>query len=115
MINRNYHDPPPNWIGYETAHSIGDDHYVMWAYSAADALDPDGENVTAETARGLMEWHWDQISERWCGGFVGFRDRGIGDDRHQLVSTDPLTIAPSLLCYACPSHGFIHNGRWRPA
>lgn len=35
--------------------------------------------------------------------------------RWQLVSADPLTLAPSLLCMRCGDHGFIQNGRWVPA
>ena len=32
-----------------------------------------------------------------------------------LVSSEPLTLAPSLLCLECKHHGFIQNGRWVPA
>jgi hypothetical protein len=32
-----------------------------------------------------------------------------------LVSKDPLTLSPSLLCRACGHHGFIRDGRWHPA
>lgn len=31
-----------------------------------------------------------------------------------LVSLEPLTLSPSLLCLACQHHGYIENGRWRP-
>jgi hypothetical protein len=31
----------------------------------------------------------------------------------QLVSAEPLTISPSLLCLDCGAHGFIEGGRWR--
>ncbi len=29
-----------------------------------------------------------------------------------LVSVDPLSISPSLLCEACGTHGFITDGKW---
>jgi hypothetical protein len=35
------------------------------------------------------------------------------EDHWDLVSIDPFTIAPSLLCRRCGHHGFIENGRWR--
>ncbi len=36
-------------------------------------------------------------------------------DLWTLVSREPLTLAPSLLCRACGDHGFIREGRWVPA
>jgi hypothetical protein len=33
----------------------------------------------------------------------------------QVVSWEPLTLSPSLLCRACGDHGFIRAGRWVPA
>jgi hypothetical protein len=32
-----------------------------------------------------------------------------------LVSEDPLTLSPSLLCPICGHHGFVREGRWVPA
>lgn len=32
-----------------------------------------------------------------------------------LVSEEPLTLSPSLLCRACGHHGFVRDGRWVPA
>jgi hypothetical protein len=29
-----------------------------------------------------------------------------------VVSTDPITLTPSLLCTGCGTHGFITDGRW---
>lgn len=31
---------------------------------------------------------------------------------HQVVSMDPLTIEPSILCPDCGTHGFIRHGEW---
>jgi len=33
---------------------------------------------------------------------------------HTIVSTDPVTISPSVGCSDCGLHGFITNGRWEP-
>lgn len=35
------------------------------------------------------------------------------DAGHRVVSRDPLTIEPSILCPDCGTHGFITEGRWR--
>lgn len=32
-----------------------------------------------------------------------------------LITLDPLTITPSLLCRVCGHHGFITNGKWVPS
>ncbi|MCW2899953.1 MAG: hypothetical protein JWO67_2218 [Streptosporangiaceae bacterium] len=32
---------------------------------------------------------------------------------HQLLSEDPLTVTPSILCADCGLHGFITDGTWR--
>lgn len=42
---------------------------------------------------------------------------GAGTDRHEwtLLSEEPLTLSPSLLCPVCQHHGFIQNGVWVPA
>lgn len=31
---------------------------------------------------------------------------------HTLVSEDPITVTPSILCPDCGLHGFITDGRW---
>lgn len=32
---------------------------------------------------------------------------------HTIVSTDPVTITPSILCGDCGLHGFLTEGVWR--
>jgi hypothetical protein len=32
---------------------------------------------------------------------------------HQLLSEEPLTVSPSILCADCGLHGFITDGTWR--
>lgn len=117
-------DQPPNtWPGHESVFPIGQDHYAMWANicgTATGTRRPDGTwdrdaAMAADTAPGLMEWHWDDATGHWCGGYVGFRNRGDSAGNHELVTADPLTISPSLLCRSCPSHGFVRSGSWQPA
>ena len=38
-------------------------------------------------------------------------------DRHRgtVVSWEPLTLEPSLLCRRCGDHGWVRGGRWVPA
>lgn len=57
------------------------------------------------------------------GGVEGARscvsDEGswipVGRGQWTLVSENPLTLAPSLLCTVCGDHGFIRDGKWVPA
>lgn len=33
----------------------------------------------------------------------------------RVLSVNPLTLSPSLLCTRCKTHGFIRDGKWVPA
>lgn len=35
-------------------------------------------------------------------------------DGWDVLSWEPLTLSPSLLCRACGHHGFVQQGRWVP-
>ena len=52
----------------------------------------------------------------WCmGGFQWHKpDERIHGPLWDLVSWEPLTVSPSLLC-GCGAHGFIRDGKWIPA
>lgn len=61
----------------------------------------------------------DDIS-RTCSGAVTFdlpetSHLAADDHRWRVVSWDPLTIEPSVLCRICGDHGYIREGRWVPA
>lgn len=34
---------------------------------------------------------------------------------HTMVSEDPLTLTPSIICHQCGLHGWIRDGRWEAA
>jgi len=40
---------------------------------------------------------------------------GPGRPVWQVLSWEPLTLSPSLLCQLCGDHGFVRDGRWVPA
>lgn len=67
---------------------------------------------------GLIEEHprGDDPSRR-CAGSVRFEGSGAVEGRPvwRVVSREPLTLEPSLLCTACGNHGWIRGGRWVPA
>ena len=46
----------------------------------------------------------------WHREFIGHPDGGIVS--WELLSVDPITISPSVLCRVCGDHGFIQNGKW---
>ena len=50
-----------------------------------------------------------------CEGWVPFKDRYIEGQGWDVLSEEPLTLSPSLLCRTCGHHGFIRNGQWVPA
>ena len=54
---------------------------------------------------------------QWCRGFVDFKGSKWAlqfgpDTGWDVVSREPLTLSPSLLCRACGDHGFIREGKW---
>lgn len=109
---------------FKSGYSLGGDHYCHYQYWTKDekviglpagTLPPDGSVFI-----GIHEHHRREDGS-WCGGYVQFEnvpeahfaDVKYGtQSRHMLVSESPLTIAPSLACRTCPSHGFVRDGKW---
>jgi hypothetical protein len=57
--------------------------------------------------RNLLWLH--RCGDRWATCWI---DLASGK-RHRLVSEEPLTIKPSVLCpIGCGDHGYIRDGRW---
>jgi hypothetical protein len=71
------------------------------------------ENQAGELAGGI-HYHPRPDGSGECGGFVMFRGKGRdGEPEWDVISMDPLTLDPSLLCRSCGSHGHIINGKWK--
>lgn len=90
-------EPPENAV------DIGDGHRIVY-------VDYEGEPA------GVSDYH-QKADGTWCGGWVTFAGsawaRQFPNAPHwHVVSADPLTLAPSLLCRSCGDHGFIRDGRW---
>jgi len=49
----------------------------------------------------------------WANGWEETRLPLGGPNGWTLVSQEPLTIAPSIWCRRCDTHGFFENGSWR--
>lgn len=58
---------------------------------------------------GVAYWH--DCPKGHHGGYANLN----GPDPWTLISEDPLTISPSLLCPACGHHGFVRDSKWVPA
>lgn len=61
---------------------------------------------------GINEWHLNSRGE-WCAGWVPFEGRThrTNGAEWQVLSVEPLTLSPSLLC-SCGNHGWIREGKW---
>lgn len=68
------------------------------------------------TRVGLIDWHLRPDGSECSGGSVLFdipqNTYAPGRAVWQVISTDPLTLSPSLLCTRCGSHGWIRDGAW---
>jgi hypothetical protein len=89
--------PPDYPASLENTQDLGHRHFVR----------PNGEG-------GYLWWHdcpaVAHISWGWFG--PGFDGQASG---HRITSHAPLHVVGSLLCTDCQDHGFIENGRWKPA
>lgn len=102
--------------GREDEHDLGDGHSFVWLSSKRQQV------------IGLIEHHPKGPDARpgalHCGGYIAWVPEEAQQSvhppwtaRHQLLAGGPgdegsLTVAPSLACRHCPSHGFIQEGRW---
>lgn len=68
---------------------------------------------------GLIESHPHTATGERCSGAITFDlVQTVGLEhraRWRVISRDPLTLEPALLCRACGHHGFIRDGQWIPA
>ena len=91
-------------------------HFTRWApdrllnpqYDGMPDEDPHGGIIDHLTPAGLL-----------CRGVVTFdtpgaRQRDPAGHFWRLVTLEPLTIEPSILC-GCGDHGFVRQGKWEPA
>lgn len=101
----------PGWT------DIGHDHAIRFATWDPDlTLNPHYEcyaDILPIDPAGVTVRHGDCLS----GATFDTMPAAVRHDNQtwHLVSKDPLTIEPSLLCTRCGDHGFIRDGRWIPA
>ena len=76
---------------------LDDDHFIEWSYEHGEIT-------------GILTWHINKATGAWCLGAVQWA--GQNQPQWQLVSREPLTISPSVLCNICGDHGFIRDGKW---
>ncbi len=90
---------------------LGDGHSFVWFYDS-------------EGLFGLIEHHPPgpdaPPGTPYCGGYIAWRSsssRPPAFPKHQIIAggegdEEHLTIAPSLACRTCESHGWIRGGKW---
>jgi hypothetical protein len=64
---------------------------------------------------GFIEEHPDQRDpSRPCAGSISLAGSSWAEPGRTwtLVSEDPLTLSPSLMCTACGNHGWVRDGKW---
>lgn len=83
---------------------LGDDHFVQF-------VDYEGEIA------GCRIEHKKKDGTP-CDGFVPWKGRSWDRSFNgsiaawDVVSEEPLTLSPSVLCRACGDHGFVRQGKW---
>jgi len=100
---------------------LGDGHHLWFTSWAPDRdLNPQFADRPDIDRAGFIYRHRVPGGADWRegGGMLdvpGVRDLMPDRAIWQVESWEPLTLAPSLLCRVCGSHGFIRGGRWLPA
>src|SRR6267143_2797757 len=100
--------------------NLGDDHWLDFFRWAPDReLNPQYADRPDVPKAGAIVGHKTKEGN-WCWSAVHFdlpETKGLFDDdtRWQVVSWEPLTLTPSLLCNVdkggCGDHGFVTNGK----
>lgn len=78
-----------------------------------DQLEDLGHGVAIQRMRingrleGLAYFHGD------CQSYIPLKPENA--EGWDVISEDPLTLSPSVLCRSCGFHGFIRGGKWMPA
>lgn len=69
-----------------------------------------------DTHVGLIDHHHKPDGSECSGGSVLFdlpqNEDFPGHAKWQVMSKEPLTLSPSLLCTICGDHGWIREGAW---
>lgn len=107
------------WGDPQPVIELGNQHWLSWLVESLRPDEPDRRGWFKSVAVleegqvpfGAHEYHmWDG---EICYGYVSWTEfHGMKLSGHTLESLDPVTISPSLQCRACPSHGFIRDGKW---
>jgi hypothetical protein len=110
---------PDGFTPGERSFDLGHGHrgeYSSWAPDRE--LNPLRAHLPDVEKWGLLIFHPNPQGQP-CAGFVTFagevqREIAPTTTTWDVVSWEPLTITPSVLC-SCGDHGFIREGRWVPA
>lgn len=53
-----------------------------------------------------------QMCATYAGWVPGANQRDPAEPQWTLISLDPLTLSPSVVCRGCGLHGFVSHGVW---
>jgi hypothetical protein len=105
---------------------LGDRHYLRYFMWHPDDLPanretygiPDGVPMPLVAKVGAMILHYTADGHE-CRSALHFDTPEVAqwnlaspDHRWRVVSWDPLSLEPSILCRLCGDHGFIRDGKW---
>lgn len=99
---------------------LGHDHFLSYASWRPDReLNPQYAHLPDVEKYGATIDHFGESGEP-CAGFVFFdsptsRELDGSRPKWTVLSWEPLTLDPSILCPTCGDHGHIRDGQWVPA
>ena len=91
---------------------LGDNHYLQFTSFNPDRdLNPHYKDFPDIDRVGAIIYHNDCTSSIMFRSEVAikvFKEKQLWD----VVSMEPLTLSPSILCTLCKDHGFIRDSKW---
>ena len=100
---------------------LGYDHFLRYFCWKPDReLNPQYDGIPDIEKAGAIVRHKNKKDESECMSAIRFDTEEVKQvfshkSCWQVLSWEPLTLNPSLLCLRCGDHGFIRDGKWIPA
>lgn len=113
-----YKDRYDEWFGMVWDIDLGQDHFLKFLGWHPDRdLNPQYENIPDIPKCCGFIGHSTKEGKH-CTSAVHFNLPNVDkifkpEQIWQVLSWEPLTLSPSILCKRCGDHGFIENGKWR--
>lgn len=96
---------------------LGNNHWIkFYGWHPDRDINPQYDGIPDIERCGAQVAHKNKEGD-WCASGIHFDTEDVRKvfsptSLWQVISWEPLTLSPSLLCMRCGDHGFIRDGKW---